>query len=258
MNSAIAITPIGGPTAIIEVHGLRILTDPTFDAAGGVYSSGAVTLEKKVGPAVLVDALGGIDVVLLSHEQHADNLDTSGRELLSHVGLTLTTLDSAERLGGTAKGLAPWATYDLPTPDGKTIRVTATPARHGPHGIEPLTGLVTGFVLTLVETGEDLIYITGDTVWFEGVAEVARRFHPRVVVPFAGAAQTRGAFHLTMSVNDVIELAAAIPDSVVVPLHHDGWAHFTQSQDDLAGAMNAVGQGDRLRKLATGVSTRVV
>jgi hypothetical protein len=33
------------------------------------------------------------------------------------------------------------------------------------------------------------IYITGDTTLYEGVAEVARRFHPQYVFVFAGAAQ---------------------------------------------------------------------
>jgi hypothetical protein len=51
------------------------------------------------------------------------------------------------------------------------------------------------------------------------VAEVARRFKAGVVLPFAGAAQTRGPFHLTMDTNDTIETARAFPDAVIVPLH---------------------------------------
>jgi hypothetical protein len=33
--------------------------------------------------------------------------------------------------------------------------------------------------------------LTGDTVWYDGVAEVARRFRPGVVLLFAGAARIR-------------------------------------------------------------------
>jgi hypothetical protein len=56
-------------------------------------------------------------------------------------------------------------------PDGTAVNVAATPARHGPIGIEPISGEVTGFVLTLVSSATDVtrIYISGDTVWFEGV-----------------------------------------------------------------------------------------
>jgi L-ascorbate metabolism protein UlaG (beta-lactamase superfamily) len=103
--------------------------------------------------------------------------------------------------------------------DGQSLTITATPARHGPAGIEPLSGDVIGFVLTSGNPGSRPIYISGDTVWFDGVAEVARRFNAGVVLPFAGAAQTRGPFHLTMDTNDAIETAHAFPGAVIVPLH---------------------------------------
>ena len=79
---------------------------------------------------------------------------------------------------------------------------------HAP-GIEPLAGDVIGFVLSSPSDAFRPVYVTGDTVWYDGVAEVARRFDAGVVLPFAGAAQTRGPFHLTMDVNDVIEAAVA-------------------------------------------------
>ena len=69
------ITYIGGPTALIEVGPLRLLTDPTFDPAGTAYPTPAYALVKSQPPAVPVRALGRIDAVLLSHDHHADNLD---------------------------------------------------------------------------------------------------------------------------------------------------------------------------------------
>ena len=52
--------------------------------------------------------------------------------------------------------------------------------------------------------GTPPLYVTGDTVWYDGVAEVARRFRPGVVLLFAGAARTRDPFNLTMNTNDAI------------------------------------------------------
>ena len=72
--------------------------------------------------------------------------------------------------------------------------------------------------MTSNKAGSRPVYISGDTVWFDGVAEVARRFRAGVVLPFAGAAQTRGPFHLTMDTNDTIETARAFPDAVIVPV----------------------------------------
>ncbi len=37
-------------------------------------------------------AIGRVDVVLLSHDQHADNLDPAGRDVVAAAPLTLTTL----------------------------------------------------------------------------------------------------------------------------------------------------------------------
>jgi L-ascorbate metabolism protein UlaG (beta-lactamase superfamily) len=71
---------IGGPTTLLEIGGLRLLTDPAFDARGPV-PSGDRTLMKTTGPAVAAEEVGPIDAVLLSHDQHDGNLDRSGRAL---------------------------------------------------------------------------------------------------------------------------------------------------------------------------------
>jgi L-ascorbate metabolism protein UlaG (beta-lactamase superfamily) len=254
MNS-LRITLIGGPTALIEIDGFRLLTDPTFDASGTSYQLPHVKLEKLTGPALSAEAVGRVDAVLLSHDQHSDNLDNSGKDFLKDVPRVLTTSAGAKRLGGHAEGLAPWAVTELKGKDGSALTVTATPARHGPAGIEPLSGDVIGFVLASAKAGSRPVYISGDTVWYDGVAEVARRFKAGVVLPFAGAAQTRGPFHLTMDTNDTIETARAFPDAVIVPVHTDGWAHFRQSAQDLRVSFDALGFGKRLRILEPGIAT---
>jgi L-ascorbate metabolism protein UlaG (beta-lactamase superfamily) len=186
--TAAKITLIGGPTALVEVGGFRLLTDPTFDAPGE-YKLPHVTLKKTSHPALTAEQTGRVDAVLLSHDQHADNFDHAGRAYAMQAPRLLTTIVGAKRLGGVAEGLAPGESTKLTNPAG-TLTVTATPARHGPAGIEPLAGDVIGFVLPLA--GGRPIYITGDTVWYEGVAEVARRFQAGLVLLFAGAAKTRG------------------------------------------------------------------
>lgn len=248
------LTLIGGPTVVIEYAGLRFITDPTFDAPGD-YQLAHVTLHKTHGPALDAEKVGNVDVVLLSHDQHADNLDMSGRDFLARAGRVLTTQVGAGRLGGKAEGLAPWQSVELKSSDGGIVRVTATPARHGPAGIEPFAGDVIGFVLEAA--GAPTVYITGDTVWYDGVAEVARRFKAGIVVLFAGSAQTRGPFNLTMNVNDAIETAHAFPRAAIVPVHCDSWAHFTQDRDDLVRSFKALGIEQRLRLLEPGVAREV-
>ena len=249
---AIEITYIGGPTALISIAGVTFITDPTFDAPGREYASGKITLRKLNGPAFAVEQLGKVDVALVSHEQHPDNLDIAGRALLPKIPLVLSTKRSSERLGANALGLDPWESKMIETPDGATLRITATPARHGPAGIEPLSGDVVGFVISKDAT--DLVYVTGDTVWYEGTAEIARRYKPRVVLLFGGAAAARGPFNLTMNTNDAVETAVAFKNSTLVPVHHDGWAHFTQTQFDLAKTFTTLGISERLKLVEPGRS----
>jgi len=251
---SLSITLIGGPTALIEIDGFRLLTDPTFDAPGA-YQLPHVKLEKLTGPALSAQDIGEVDAVLLSHDQHSDNLDHSGKAFLSKAKRVLTTAAGAKRLGGHAEGFAPWAATELKGTDGNSLTIAATPARHGPAGIEPLSGDVIGFVVSSNRPGSRPIYISGDTVWFDGVAEVAKRFKAGVVLPFAGAAQTRGPFHLTMDTNDTIEAARAFPDAVIVPVHTDGWAHFRQNASDLRSSFDTLGFGSRLKILEPGVAT---
>ena len=126
----LTITLIGGPTALIEIDGFRLLTDPTFDGPGD-YQLPHVKLEKLTGPAMSARDVGPIDAVLLSHDQHSDNLDHSGRDFLAEAKRVLTTEAGAKRLGGKTEGFAPWASTELKK-GGRSLTVTATPARHGP------------------------------------------------------------------------------------------------------------------------------
>jgi L-ascorbate metabolism protein UlaG (beta-lactamase superfamily) len=233
--------------------GARFLTDPTFDTAGE-YHSGAIVLKKLKGPAVAAEAVGNVDAVLLSHDQHWDNFDRGGRAFLEKAKRAFTTPAGSARLMGNAVGLSTWETQSIEASSGHEVQITATPARHGPHGFESMSGEVCGFALGIEKPG-DAIYVTGDTVWYDGVAEIARRFRPRLVIAFTGAAKPRGPFRVTMDSNDAIETAAAFPDSKIIGIHNDGWAHFTENQADLAQAFVALGIGSRLQKIEPGVRT---
>ena len=75
-EASLRVTHIGGPTVLLEVAGWTILSDPTFDPPGRRYPFALGTSSTKlVGPAIEPDSLPAVDVVVLSHDHHADNLD---------------------------------------------------------------------------------------------------------------------------------------------------------------------------------------
>ena len=129
---------VGGPTAVLDLGGLRIVSDPTFDAPG---PHGYLT--KTIGPAVTEEQLGQVDLVLVSHDNHPDNLDDRGRAFALAARLVLTTTSGAGRLSGPAIGLAPWTSHTLQRPDGGDLTVTAVPAVQCPEDGERDAG---GFI----------------------------------------------------------------------------------------------------------------
>ncbi|HTU75341.1 MAG TPA: MBL fold metallo-hydrolase [Trebonia sp.] len=243
----VILTPLGGPTVLVEVGGVRFLADPTFDVAGE-YPIGSRVLVKTTDAVWTPEQVGQVDAVLLSHDQHPDNLDHGGRAYLaSESPLTLTTPVAAEHLGGTAAGLRPWEARQV-----GDVTVTAVPAQHGPDGTEHLTGPVTGFVLAA--PGGPHLYVSGDNASLRLVAEVADRFgHIDLAVLFAGAARTPLVDgYLTLTSEEAVEAARILGTPPVLPVHTDGWEHFTQDGASLRAAFSAAGLDSLLLPVTLG------
>ncbi|WP_431963130.1 MBL fold metallo-hydrolase [Nocardia sp. bgisy134] len=239
-RTALEVLHIGGPTVRFRYGGSTWLTDPTFDEPGDY--PGPITLHKLTGPAVPVEEVGAIDVVLLSHDQHADNLDTKGRALLTTVGTVFSTTDAAERLNG-VRGLREWERVQV-----GAVTVTAVPALHGPEGCEPFSGAVTGFVLEAA--GEPTVYVSGDNASVELVAEIAGRFE-RIDIALlnvgAGNVGRFGDVDVTLNARTAVQAAEALGEAIIVPVHAEGWAHFTETLDHLVRVFDYAGLTDRLR-----------
>ncbi|AKK29694.1 MBL fold metallo-hydrolase [Mycobacterium sp. EPa45] len=252
------LTHLGGPTTLIEVDGWRILTDPTFDSPGRRYTFGWGTSSRKVsGPARPLDVVAPVDVVLLSHDQHADNLDDSGRHLLSQAGTVVTTVPAARRLAApNIRGLADWASMTLEAPGRPPLTVTATPARHGPRFSGPITGKVNGFALH--RRGEDTaaMWMSGDTVFYDGLREVARRLPIDVALLHLGGVRFgfTGPVRFTMTAHEGAELIRLMRPRVAVPVHYEGWTHFREAENVARQTLSDV---ESVRWLTPGTPTEV-
>ncbi|MGW1817398.1 MBL fold metallo-hydrolase [Streptomyces sp. NPDC002125] len=240
---------VGGPTTVLDLGGLRIVSDPTFDAPG---PHGYLT--KTIGPAVTDAQLADTDVVLVSHDNHADNLDDSGRAFALAAPLLLTTTSGAERLGAPATGLAAWDTHTLTRPDGGDLTITAVPAMHGPEdGERDAEGEVNCQAIGFVLAGDGLptVYISGDNASIRTVAEITRRIgRIDATVLHAGAARIPGKFRERPVSLDSVRAASAaaiLGASVNLPVHYDGWAHFTEGRDAIKHAFDDAGLTSVLR-----------
>ncbi|MGO9956257.1 MAG: MBL fold metallo-hydrolase [Solirubrobacteraceae bacterium] len=254
----VSVQTIGGPTPIIEIGTLRFITDPTFDPPGHYRADTAPdSLMKTAGPAIEADDIGRIDAALLSHDQHVDNLDVSGRQLLGTLPITLTTMTAAARLGVGAKGLDHYATCTVQPAKSQAVVVTALPAPHGPEGSDPITGPVNGFLLSSADA--PTIYISGDNASVDVVREIATRVgQVDIAILFVGAAKLPWLFdvaELTLNNATALQATQVLDPKIVIPLHHDSWSHLTQPVDGLVSLFRHAGIPDRLRVIPPGTIT---
>jgi L-ascorbate metabolism protein UlaG (beta-lactamase superfamily) len=262
----VRLTHVGGPTVLIELGGWRLLTDPTFDPAGGRYRFGWGTgSEKLAGPALAPEELGEIDAILVSHDHHEDNLDAAGRALLPRAGTVVTTLSGAKRLRGelgeAVRGLEPWQETTLSAEGKAPLEILATPCRHGPPLSHPIVGDVLGFGLRPQGEERQAVWISGDTVLYDGIRDAASRLDVDVALLHLGGVRfpISGPLRYTMNAAEAAELTGALEPRVAVPIHYEGWKHFRQGraevERELAAAPAAV--RERFRWLELGTPTEV-
>jgi L-ascorbate metabolism protein UlaG (beta-lactamase superfamily) len=262
VNLPVTISYFDTAMVLLQIGPFRLLTDPVLDDAGTTFDYGPVHLEKTSGRRVSAAELGAIDAVLLSHDQHGDNLDNAGREFLAKVPLVLTTPVAAARLQGVhAEGLEPWSSRVLTAAGGLEIEITAVPAQHGPDGTQEATGPVTGFVIEWYGQTVGPLYISGDTVAFAGTEQIVARFAPvGLAVLHVGHVELepmKGAF-LSMSAGEAAAFAGQLGASAVLPIHFEGWRHFTEPESAARAAFAASPIADRVRWLHAGETATFV
>ena len=176
VTTSLRITWLGHSIALIELGGVRFLTDPVWAARVSPYAW--VGPERWYPPPVALDALPPIDAVLISHD-HYDHLDTETIQAL--VG----KVDSFVVPLGVGAHLEYWGVpeahiVELDWWDAThigNVRVTATPARHasGRMLIDTDRTLWMGFAL---KNDEHAVYFSGDTGLFPELRDIGDRLGP--------------------------------------------------------------------------------
>ena len=264
-SPSVRATFVGTATVLLEVGGLRILTDPVLERAGQRYRVGKTDLATYThlqDPALRPEEIGPIDLALVSHDHHKDNLDRAGRKFLETVPTTLTTQAGARRLterhGVRALGLDPWQTHEVITPEGANLRITATPAQHSPRWLHPIVGDVVGFLLDFPSWGGKSLWISGDTRWFPGLDDLGRRAQIGLALIHVGA----GGFGITGPIRysfdgrDLVKVTRQLAPDLAVPIHFEGWSHFREGRDDLERIVARADRRRRPKQLAVGERLR--
>jgi L-ascorbate metabolism protein UlaG (beta-lactamase superfamily) len=260
MNMKVTLTQVDTACMVININGFVIVTDPAFDQGPHEYQ-GPRVLYKTGSPKLQPAAIGPVDLVLLSHDQHKDNLDNAGREFIKTVKQVISTPGAVERLGQqNVIGLQEWESTTIETGKVPGLRITATPCQHAPtKELTKVSGHVIGFMVEWEGQQKGALYISGDTVFFEGIEEIARRFTVNTAILHVGKAGFPEINYvpLTFTTEMAIQTAQLLKVQKFIPTHFEGWKHFQEQPEYMYDQMVNSDVKEQLLQLQPGVPTSI-
>jgi L-ascorbate metabolism protein UlaG (beta-lactamase superfamily) len=206
----VKLTLIRSATLLLETSRGRVLVDPMLRAAGttppveNTPNPWRNPLVELPFPAERV--VDGIDECIVTH-LHGDHFDDAAAKLLPSDVPILTQPESAETLRG--RGFTRVSTHDG---DWPMIR-----GRHGTGAIGEAMGAVSGWII-------DGVYLAGDTIWCEDVADALERHRPRAIVVNGSGARFNEGDAIVMDAGDVRRVRETT-DATVVVVHLEALNH---------------------------------
>ena len=243
---------VGNATTIVRCAGFTLLTDPNFLHRGQrAYLGHGLTSKRLTEPALSVHDLPALDAVVLSH-LHGDHWDRVARRNLDRSVPIFTTPHASRRLQGwhgfrRALGLRTWESASL-AKDGATLRVTALPGRHAPGIAQKLLPPVMGSLLRFSPAGggaECCVYLSGDTLMFDGVRDIAARYPDvDVGVVHLGGTTLPGGLVVTMDGAQGTDWLEVVRPRQAVPVHYDDYGVFKSPLADFRREVERRGLAD--------------
>lgn len=222
-GSGLRVTWLGHSTVLIEIDGLRVLTDPVW---GPRASPSRFIGPKRFQPVpVLLRALPPVDLVLVSHD-HYDHLDyPTIRQLRRHTVPFVTSLGVGAHLE--AWGIAPeriveldwWESFSLPNAD---LTVTAAPSQHF-SGRTIKTRNTTLWSSLVIRSPRHAVFFSGDTGLTTEYREIRERLGPfdLTMLEVGGWHPSWGDMHL--GPENALEAHALLGGGAFLPIH---WGTF--------------------------------
>ena len=232
-DTGLRATWLGHSTVVVEQDGARILTDPVW---GLRASPSQLFGPKRFQPIpVAIDALGPIDLVVVSHD-HYDHLDAASVAALARQGLRFCTSLGVgahlETFGVPAEQIVEldwWDSHRFTTLDGRSeFVITAAPSQHfsGRGAFDRNRTLWSSFVIT---SEHHRVFFSGDTGLTDEYREIADRLGPFDLVMLEV-----GAFHpawasIHLGPANALEALDLLGGGTLLPIH---WGTFNLALHD--------------------------
>ena len=221
-TSGLRVTWFGHSSALLEVDGARILTDPIWsERAGPVSFAGP---KRFYPPTIALADLPPVDAVVISHD-HWDHLDMGTVRALGRTEarfvVPLGIGAHLERWGVRADRITEldwWGTTEV-----AGVRLHATPARHQSGRLNP-SGRQTLWAGWAVVGPEHRAWYSGDSGFHDGLDEIGRRLGPFDVALVESGQYDDHWPDVHYGPELAVEAARRVRAEVMVPVH---WALFS-------------------------------
>ena len=230
---------VGTATVILRYAGFTILTDPNFLHRGDhVHLGHGMTAIRRTNPALELEALPPVDLVVLSH-MHEDHFDREVERKLDRGLPIITTpraaIDLSSKGFRAARGLKTWEALTV-TKGGARARITSMPGAHGPGFLAEMLPDTMGSLLEFENARGGAafrIYITGDTLLFDELKEIPRRFPDiDLALLHLGGTMFFGVVMVTMDPRQGVEVIRLVKPKTAIPIHYDDYSAFQWALGD--------------------------
>jgi L-ascorbate metabolism protein UlaG (beta-lactamase superfamily) len=221
----LGVTFIGHSSFFLQIGGRNVLIDP-------VFSQRLILLRRQSHPGTLPSQLPPIDLVLVTHA-HMDHLDLASLRRVVRSNRRANQRPQARVAG---------------------LEITMTPCRH--WGARMFNDTHRGYGGYVVASGQDSVYHSGDTAWFDGFAEIGRRLKPLIALLPIGAyfPDSYRAVHVSPeeAVRGFLECGAEL----MIPMHFGafrlGREPMGEPVERLMAEARRLGVANRVRVLTEG------
>jgi L-ascorbate metabolism protein UlaG (beta-lactamase superfamily) len=215
-------------TSILTVDNKVILIDPMFSEKG-VLPPVILSPNKQKNPLTnlpisVEELIKNIDYLLITH-LHFDHFDKKAIEILPKNIPVICSKYDFKKLTGLGFSSVHFIENDS---DIDGINISCFPAVHGKGLLKPLMGEGSSYLL--IHKGFK-IFLTGDCLWTELLKNRIVAIKPDVIIANAGAARFKIGKPITMSINDILEMAKLLNESKIVVVHLDALNHCSQNRD---------------------------
>ncbi|MCG2617432.1 MBL fold metallo-hydrolase [Terrimonas sp. NA20] len=232
-------------TLVIKIDGSSFLVDPllakkdTLDPI--IWTSNNIRnpmVDLPVSEAELAEIIDSVDGVIITHT-HNDHWDDAARSLVPKDKLLIGQPQDRPKL--LEQGYTNVTSIDKETTIGG-LRIIRTDGQHGTGEIGAMMAPVSGFIL---QGNKESIYVAGDTIWCDEVAQAILQYQPDTIILNAGAAQFDKGEPITMTADDVLSVCRNSNATRIICVHMETINHCYLKRDTLRKAIEKEGQSGR-------------